>query len=359
MKAGTPANKGDLERDPKSQPYPPSWISHLGAWLDRRSWPWWAFYVCLWLIMVPVLVGTLWIEGVFPVGTVFSAQLFIPAMIALLLGMTHLLDTKAAEALAHARPSLSVPAGEYEALRTRLTTLPAVPTLLTSAATLAAIFLLGLVTGDRESSIEVVASSPLAQGLLVAVYYAGWWVFGTFLYHTVHQLSQINHIYTQHTRVNLYLKSPLYAFPRVTALTAVTIAIAAYGWTALNPDNLSNPISIALLALLTLVALAAFVWPLLGVRRLMAQVKAEKMDEVSRRLEGVFADLHRRIDERKVDEVEDLLKFISALETERDTLKSVSTWPWQPDVLRSLVSALLLPLLLWIIQYLIQLLAPS
>jgi hypothetical protein len=48
------------------------------------------------------------------------------------------------------------------------------------------------------------------------------------------------------------------------------------------------------------------------------------------------------------------MKVISVLETERDMLKRISTWPWQPETLQFLMTALLLPLLLWIIQYVLQ-----
>ena len=57
--------------------------------------------------------------------------------------------------------------------------------------------------------------------------------------------------------------------------------------------------------------------------------------------------------------MDDLLKVISILETEQDTLNRISTWPWQPETPRFLVTALLLPLLLWVIQYVLQLLLGS
>ncbi len=77
------------------------------------------------------------------------------------------------------------------------------------------------------------------------------------------------------------------------------------------------------------------------------------------RYEATFAELHERIDNREFEEIDELMKVISVLETERDTLKRISTWPWQPETLQFLMTALLLPLLLWIIQYVLQLLLGS
>jgi hypothetical protein len=340
--------------DESTPPYSPSWVNYLTGWVARRGWPSWYFYFGLWLVLVAIQVAVLWIEGIYPIGTIFPAQLFIPAMIALFLGMIHFLDRRADAALTTLRPALKATEEEQAQLRYELTTMPAWPTVLSSLAAIAVIVLIGLFTGEGESSIEALAGSPMAAKLLFAEYWIGWWVFGAFVYHTIHQLRVINRIHTEHTRVSLFTMSPLYAFSGVTALTAVTLAIATYGWTALNPDNLSDPVSIVVISLITVLALGAFAWPLLGTRRLMAKQKAEKLDEVSLRYEATFAELHQRIDNRELEKVDELMKVISVLETERDTLKHISTWPWQPDTLRYLVTALLLPLLLWIIQYVLQ-----
>jgi hypothetical protein len=347
------------KNDKRPRPYAPSWVNRLSAWVDRLPGPSWYFYLGLWLLLSLVLVIALWIEGAYPIGTVFPAQLFIPAMISLFLAMVRFLDNSADVALKTLRPALTATEEEYSRLRYRLTSMPAWPTILASVATVVIIFLLGVATGDQESSIEALDASPIAANLLMAVYWIGWWNFGAFAYHTIHQLRQIDNIYTRHTRVHLFAMSPLYAFSRVTALTAVTLAIATYGWTALNPDNLSDPVSIAMMFLITVLALAAFAWPLLGTRRLLFKEKTQRLDQVSLRFEAAFAGLHQRIDNGELEEVDDLIKVISILETERDTLRGISTWPWQPETLRFLVTALLLPLFLWIIQYVLQLLLGS
>ena len=302
MAQGTKVENDGSGAASEPRPYVPSWVNHLTAWVARRRWPSWYFYLGLWLVLVIVQVAALWIEGVFPVGMVFSAQLFIPAMIALFLAMIHFLDETAAEALETLRPALTANEEEYNRLRFQLTTMPAVPTLLASIAVICVIFLLGQITGETESSMEALAASAIAHSLLTAVYWIGWWVLGAFVYHTIHQLRAINRIYTNHTRVHLFAMSPLYAFSGITALTAAILAIATYGWTALNPDNLSNPVSIVVISLITVLALAVFAWPLLGTRRLLAKEKAQRLDQISLRLEAVFSEMHERIDSGEIDE---------------------------------------------------------
>jgi hypothetical protein len=343
----------------RSVAYSPSWVNHLATWVDRLPGSSGHYYLGLWLVLVSALLASLWIEGVYPVGTIFPAQIFIPAMISLFLAAIPFLDDRAGAALATLHPALEATEDEYALLRHRLTTLPSWPTLLASLVTVAFILLLGLISGQRDASIEALADSPTAANLLFATYWIGWWVMGAFVYHTIHQLRAINHIYTKHTRVSLYATSPLYAFSGVTAPTAAILAVATYGWTALNPGNLSDPISIVVICLITILALGAFAWPLLGTRRLMASQKMQKLDQVSLRLEAVFAELHQRLDDGEVDDVDDLTNAIALLETERETLNVVSTWPWQPETARWLVTALVLPLLLWIFQYILQLVLGS
>ena len=353
---------GELEVDnngsrgeSRLRPYAPSWINRLTTWLDRRSWPGWSFYLGLWLVLVSVLVGALWVEGIHPFGTFFPAQLFIPTMISLFLVLIHFLDKRAVAALETLRPALTASEEESDLLRYQLMTLPAVPTLLASLATTALIFLLGVLTGERESSIAAVANSPIAASLLLVVYYAGWWVFGTFIYHTIYQLGVISRTYAEHTRISLFAMSPLYAFSGVTALTALALAVATYGWTALNPDNLSSLTSIVVISLITILALAVFAWPMLGTRRILSREKAQRLDRVSLRYDAVFTQIHQQIENGELEEMGELTQVISILETERDMLNGISTWPWQPDTFRCQATALLLPLLLWIIQYVLQL----
>ncbi|NIV40628.1 MAG: hypothetical protein GWN58_67905, partial [Anaerolineae bacterium] len=83
--------------------------------------------------------------------------------------------------------------------------MPAWPTVLSSLAAIAVVVLIGLLTGEGESSIEALAASPIAANLLSALYWIGWWVFGAFVYHTVHQLRVVNRIHTEYTRVSLFI----------------------------------------------------------------------------------------------------------------------------------------------------------
>ena len=106
--------------------------------------------------------------------------------------------------------------------------------------------------------------------------------------------------------------------------------------------------------LITVLALAAFAWPLLGVHRLLVEEKERLLGEISLRSETAMLELLQRMDEGKLEGMSELSEAIASLETEQNALKRIPTWPWQPETVRSLITALLLPLGLWIAQYVLQ-----
>jgi hypothetical protein len=60
------------------------------------------------------------------------------------------------------------------------------------------------------------------------------------------------------------------------------------------------------------------------------------------------------MDAQELEGIADLRTAMSCLEVEHDTLARIPTWPWQPGTLRGLFAAVLFPLMVWIIQWILQ-----
>jgi hypothetical protein len=230
--------------------------------------------------------------------------------------------------------------------------LPSFPTLLACVGFAIMVVLITETLGAPAGFYDL-ADFPISSALLYGMYVITWWVWGAFIYHTIHQLRLIDHIYTEHTRVNVFRTRLLYAFSGVTAITAVSLTVPTYAWLAIN-QSLRDPIAIGITLPVTALALVAFVWPQLGARRLLAREKWRMLDELSLRFEALIVELRQRLDSRDLEGIDDLTKLIATLEIEEKALKNVSTWPWQPETVRYLVTALFLPLVLWLVQYLLQ-----
>jgi hypothetical protein len=338
--------------------YAPSWLDRSNAWIARLPGPSWPYYFGIWLILLLIQIVTLWGEGAYPAGTFIPNHTAIAALIPLLLALSRFLDIKAGTALATLRPAMDAGEEKYRRLRYRLTMLPALPTFSVSLIAVVSIVLLNVASGSLRD-FGGLGGFPISRILIYLTYIGAWWVLAAFLYHTIHQLRTINLIYTHHTRVNLFKMRPLYGLSGVTALTGVCLAAITWGWMAINPELWGNPISMAIVLPITALAIAAFVWPLLGIHRLLEEEKARLLDECSVRIEVAIADLHRRVDNRGLEGMDDLNKTISSLEIEQNLLEGIPTWPWRPETVRMLITALALPLGLWFIQYLLQRLLAS
>lgn len=93
-----------------------------------------------------------------------------------------------------------------------------------------------------------------------------------------------------------------------------------------------------------------FIWPLLGIHKILEREKVHLLRESSIRLEIAIKNLHARADAKDYAVMDGLNKLISSLTLEQTTLEKISTWPWKPETLRLFVTALLLPLLVFLSQ---------
>ena len=342
-----------VKAETEPRPYAPSWLDRFNARLVRLPGPSWLYYLGIWLVLVLLQIAVLWGEGAYPAGTFLPNHTAIAALIPLLLALSLFLDNRAGAALATLRPAIKTGEEEVQHLHYQLTTLPALPTLLVSLIGVASIVMLN-VTLDSFADFGGLGAFPISRTLIYLMYVGAWWVVAAFLYHTIHQLRAINVIYTRHTRVTLFKLGPLYGLSGVTALTGGSLTAITYGWMLINPELWGSPISMTIVLPITVLALAAFIWPLLGIHRLLEGEKGRLLDECSVRIEAAIAELHRRVDSQGLEGMDDLNKTISSLEIEQNLLEKIPTWPWRPETVRLLITALALPLGLWFIQYLLQ-----
>ncbi len=338
-----------------TQTYAPSWVDRITAWVAGLPGPNWSYYLGLGLVLFLVQAIVSWVEGAFPIGGFDSAQAFLAAAIPFVLALIHYFDVRAEAALVGMRLALKVTEKEYAIMLHKLTTLPVMPTLLAGLAALACVFLLEI-PGEPYHR-EALDPFPISASLLRSLYFVCWWVFGTLVYHTVHQLRQINRTYTQHTRINLFRMKSLYAFSNLSALTAGSLAAIPYAWLFAHQATeliREDPVVLIFYLIVTSFAVVTFLWPQLGIHRLQVAEKERMLDEAHVRFEAIILELHQRVDNGNLEGIGELHTVLASLETERSALDRVPTWPWEPEVLRLLITALALPLGLWFIQIVLQ-----
>lgn len=339
---------------PDRLPYPPSWIDRLTDGIDRLPLPGWMIYTALWLVLLAAVTAVHWSDGSYPVGTIHPLHLVLTATTPYALALIHHLDGIASKALVRFRPALDISDDEYAALGYQLTTLPGRKTLIASLITIAVVLLSLILPPDSWWRPAAFRTTNLARGIDLALTVVMWWTIGAFIYHTAHQLRLVSRIYSEYTRVSLFGLVPLYAFSVLSARTAVGLLAPLYAWFLAIPDTFGRTGNVILAIVGNGLAGLIFVWPLLGVHRLLDDEKERLLAETARRFEAARADLHTRLDQGQLDDIEKLIKGMDGLELDHKFLSRISTWPWAPDTPRWLVAALLFPLIVWLSQWLMQ-----
>jgi hypothetical protein len=353
MPTTTREDIGDSRQEYATQAYTPSWIDRFTAWVGGLPGPSWSYFLGLWLILLLVQTIVSWVEGAFPIGTLNPPQVFISGVITFFLWLFYYLDERAGAAVEILRPALTISEEKYREMRFRLTTLPGWPTIFASLLMLSSALISERINGTYYP--ETLIQFPISATLFRILYLIAWCLFGAFMYHTIHQLRLINYIYTKYTRVNLFRMKPLYAFSNLSALTAGSLAIIIYGFIIVNPNlDTSDPAILIWILVFLITALVTFMWPQLGMHRLQDAEQERCLDEAYLRLQGTINELHQQIDGGNLERMEQLNFAIASLEIEINTLKKIRTWPWEPETLQILITALAFPLGLWIIQFIVE-----
>jgi hypothetical protein len=355
MEESLPAPPARTGEDAATHPYGPSWIDGLTTWVSRLSGPAWLFYLLLGSVLFLLISVIKWSDGTYAWGELspfYAAQAFI---IPYMLAVVHLLDDRAAQALETFRPGLAASEQQYQALRHRLTTLPAGPAL--GATALGVVYWLlpfNNWTPD-ETRLFKLGSSPLAAALEQILSIGAWGVVGLFVYHSAHQLGVVNRIYTKYTRIDLFKLGPLYAFSTVSAITALAIIgghffymLPALVVTPLSSSSIVNSV------LFGVVGAAAFFGPLLGAHQQLVKEKQKWLDDNAGLLRATILEVHQRAQATERQAMDQLKLTLDNLVIEQEQLRKLPTWPWRSETLQAVGTALLLPLLLSLLEELLR-----
>jgi hypothetical protein len=87
--------------------------------------------------------------------------------------------------------------------------------------------------------------------------------------------------------------------------------------------------------------------------RLLAEEKHRLLLEADERYSGLVGRFNQQLDKGRLSDLDSTGKAISSLVAQRDTIAKVSTWPWRPEALRSLLSTMAAPIILYLVSRLI------
>jgi hypothetical protein len=193
---------------------------------------------------------------------------------------------------------------------------------------------------------------------VLAIYLGLWGVIGVLVLHTAHQLREVRRLYAGVEATDPFQPEPLYAFSPVTSLTAVLLLLNSYGWmwllltgsrTTAGAFSLTG--GVAVNVFFAGLSVFLFVWPVWGAHRLLEGAKKGALAGNAGHFKTLATRLHNAIERDELDGVKEWQAALGALELERERLERLPTWPWRPEASRGLLAALIVPILIWLLQF--------
>jgi hypothetical protein len=170
-----------------------------------------------------------------------------------------------------------------------------------------------------------------------------------FIYHTIRQLRMVSLIHASATNVNLFRRTPLYAFSNLTAQTGISLLLMNYFGVLTDPATFDNLALIALTIGASLVAILCFVLPLRGMHNQIVAEKYRLHAQCATRMETAIEKLYARADSQDLAEAEGMNQLLASLVTTCEIIDQIPTWPWEPGTLMTFVSVFLLPIIVELI----------
>lgn len=160
----------------------------------------------------------------------------------------------------------------------------------------------------------------------------------------------INRLHFDATAIDPFDTAPIYAFSRVTLIVGLAYVFGAYYTFLFNAAfQVGNVFSLAMLAGTIVLGIACFIVPLWSIHGRLTTEKAVLELGASQRAKALQEDLYRRVDGGNLAGIKDLTDAASGIQAAGERIAKLPTWPWPPEVLRGFLSAILLPVVVYVI----------
>jgi hypothetical protein len=341
--------------DVKKRPYSPSWVDRLIDWIEELPIPSWLFFILLYLFAAIGLHIAIWLNQSRPWGEISIAQIYGAVWLPAVLIIIHNTDLLAKQAIRRFAPLIKDHRAELDEIQYQMTSMPARPVL--ALFTVAAVF---ITIGSFQDPTLIFYELPAGPVHPLS------WAFGLFfgvtsyslapvmLYHAVRQLALITKAYELVDEVNVFHQQPLYAFSGLTMRTAMFFIFLVYltyaGEYIYEASASEEAINLVLSVIIVPLSLMIVLLPLWGIHERLLRSREGVLEENSVQIASTRAKLYTAIEKQSYSDVNGLDTAMASLYKERDQLQAIPTWPWAPGTLRNFLSAVLIPMMLWLLQ---------
>lgn len=333
----------------RAPPYRPFWVYHFFAFIDRLPIPGWL--LCLLIILVVGVATHLvaWRQGNLIYGQINSYLatlglfiVYIPFFWAFLAERSHrtLLDFLQGSGKSQA---------QVQAISKDFNSLPNWEVILLLA--------LGILSGYFVYYTVSVPLMPISAQVLPSLSLLAWLTNMGFAFpllaRSLRQIALIKRLFND-LEMDIFNPQPIYAMSRYTSMISIILLFLLYGISPISfPALVFTPVGIPLQLLAVAPALSLFFIPLAEVNRTMRRAKERLLSELGKDLKEVQQRAHRSVASKKLANVSDLRNAVSMLKDEMDIVQKIRTLPWQTETLRNLLTPLLIPVFVYLVQRLL------
>ncbi len=332
-----------------TRPYKPSWVDRFMAAVERLPGPYWLIYLVLFGVEVGILHLVVWADGGMQRFQFESYTLILPIWLWGCLAIMTYLDRVALKSLREFRPLLEINDTAQRRLEYQFTTMPSSP-VIKSGLFWSAVYVI-MVYFITPTMQQAYSLGSVAMGVWIVTGLISFFAGSAIYYHTIRQLRLVNQTVRAVGHFNLFRLDPAYAFSRLTARTSIVWVLLVTSTLVLGriPASLLS-LMVAFYAVQITLALAAFALPIWSVHQCLVSEKRRLIAEHNLHVEATLQQLHRHVDEGDLGSTAGAGTALAGLAAEKDVLAKIPTWPWRTGTLAAILSALALPIILFLIQ---------
>ena len=337
-----------------ARPYSPSWLDHTTLWIRRLPISGWLFYLLLTLVLVLIETVPKWLDGTYQTGVFLPFHVVLAATIAFILAVHRYLIDSVGAVKNTFRAVFDGDEAKLEDVLYQLTTSPARATLRWSLGSIAIASLCWVLLGDSLPRYVMLSTSPLAALVDYLITAITWALIGALSRFSIHMIQVLNYYLVRRAHIDIFKLGSLYAFSGLTGRLAIAFLLGNYIWYLTNPAPADLSVWGAWRLLTTialaLVAVAVFVWPLIGVHHVLEMQKRQLLELNAQQVRAVMSRVYRMLDTGELGDLAALKNATDSLTAEQNTLEKLPTWPWHQDTLRLVSTVLVLPLLAYLVE---------
>jgi hypothetical protein len=334
-----------------SQPYTPSWVDRLTEWVEGLPGPSWLAYLILFFLLGIANHLVNWGSGDLPWGEIDIKLILYNLFTAEILFFFKYLDIDALRALRDFRPLLDVSDESFSKTEFEFSNQPNRPVLFWTliGAALGCLYAYSVVLPNNEVFEFTPDTAFDFVGLAIPIILAM-----VFVYRMIRQLSSVSRLYASAPNIDLFNLDPLYALSSHTAKTGVIFLFLIYTNILVDPESLQLATVLITALVLSVLSSLAFILPLRGINQRLVREKKRMLNSIHQRIKATFSQIDQRFEGNEFEKMGELERTVSILEMQKEIISKIPTWPWQPATMRGFLSAILLPVGIWVIQQVLE-----